>query len=190
MRLKHLEFYKNNIHLFKGKPGSIAKEEVELDDAELEKNTNVYNDIQPSFKINSEEEYERLQNTTDVTYLVYYYKRVHKKSQEIAGYLKNIATKLEYLGTILLIDCATKFGQTQIECNDAFKNLNVYPKIKALTPPLYRFNPYTRQMNGYESVQYNTDFPLTEINIYNFLTLNIGSRSSKLVSDNIDTFTG
>jgi hypothetical protein len=158
------------------------------EEAYLEQNTVVYNNIKPSIKLNSPEEYQKLLNTTDITHLLFYYKRVHARSQEVAQYLIKIAAKLEYLSSILLVDCASKYGQTLEACANVFQSPQDYPKVKILTPPEYRFNPITGKQNVHEEVNFPEN-NLTEENIYNFLTTNIISRSSKLSIDNIDMFT-
>jgi len=168
------------------------REKIESDPKKLEKlenDSSVFNDIKLSIKINSENEYDKLLNTTDVTYLVFLYKRLHQPSQDVARNLVKIATKLQYLSSIMLVDCGSKYGQTLSECADIHTLPQNYPKIKLLVPPEYRFNPYTKKMNRHSELPWEKGDMLKEEEVYNFLTNNIISRSSKLSVDNIDIFT-
>jgi len=152
-------------------------------------NTAVFKEVKPSIRIKSQEEYDRLMNTTDITYIMFFYKRVHKESQDVASHLVKIAAKLEYLSSIIMVDCASKYGQTLEICIDVFEKPADYPKIKILVPPEYRFNPYTKKINNHIESLWPKGTPMTEENIYTYMTVNIISRSTKLQAENLDMFT-
>ena len=158
-------------------------------ESKIEKDTVVYQQVKPSIKLTSEQEYDKLLNTTDISYLIFYYKRVHKESQDVARHLVKIAAKLEYLSGIIMVDCASKYGQTQEQCLDVFEKPTEYPKLKILVPPLYRYNPYTKKQNKHDEIHYPKESPMFEDSIYNFITTNIISRSSKVTTETLELFT-
>ncbi len=151
--------------------------------------TTEFPEVKPSIVLNSEDEYIKLLNTTDVTYLMFYYKKEHKESAQVAGYLKNVAAKLEYLAYILMVDCESTYGKTLSQCKDISSKPDDYPKLKLLKPPEYRLNPITQKMTSHEDVEWLYS-RMSETTIYNFITTNIISRSSKINAENFDLFTG
>lgn len=125
-----------------------------------------------------------LQNTTDNTYFLLYYKKSSNHSRIIGAMLLNMAKKLENLVEILLVDCS---NFKSIECKDDHTKDDIFPKMKVLVPPEYRFNPYTKKMNTYREVDFREN-SVSENILFNFITRNIVSHSQLLTSSSIDNF--
>lgn len=121
-------------------------------------------------------------NSTDVTYLLYYYKPDNTNSQIGAQYIRSVADKLQFLASVLLVNCDNESFADVKPCST-----EGFPKMTALVPPEYRINPYTKEMNNYSEVVFR-ETNVTETSIYNFVTRNIISRTTKLTFGNIDNF--
>lgn len=137
--------------------------------------------------IKSPDEIDRLKNTTDMTYFVYYYKKSSKTSRMIAPILILLSNKLEHIAEILMVDCDQEsFNKVKI-CDHTDKSKDIFPRMMVLVPPEFRFNPYTKKLNNY------VDYPLegsqvSESILFNFITKYVISRATKLTSNNIDNF--
>lgn len=99
----------------------------------------IFEEIPNSIQIKSNAQLKHILNTTDVTYLAYYYKEDSHNSKLGAHYLTQIASKLDYLAKILLIDCNSM--KRNLECDR-----EKFPFISVYIPPLYRINPYTKKI--------------------------------------------
>jgi hypothetical protein len=158
----------------------ITEEGKKIDDS-------VFENIVNSIKIkNYDSELNYLTNTTDLTYLVYYYKKSSDNSKFGAYYLKQIDRKLDYLASILLVDCDLVIPANVSHCISS-SNVDNFPKIKLLVPPLYKFDPKTKKMNSHVEVDYNEDM-VTPENIFNFISKHIPSYSTNLTKETISNF--
>jgi hypothetical protein len=159
-----------------------TEEGIKIDDS-------VFENIVNSIKIrNYETELNSLTNTTDLTYLVYYYKKSSDNSKFGAYYLKQIDRKLDYLASILLVDCDLVVPRNISHCNSPSK-VDTFPKIKLLVPPMYKFDPKTKKMNSHVEVDYNEEM-VTPENIFNFISKHVPSYSTKLTKETISNFLG
>jgi DnaJ family protein C protein 16 len=140
----------------------------------------------PGHKFNTEDEIKAFLNKTDVAVLVFYYKKESDKSNEVAKSLKIVYSKLRYLIDYILIDCdkshMDECRQTEEEdIEDAFYRIEMY------VPPQYKYNPYTKELNPHQKLQYaKTD--VSDKALYKFLTKIIISREQKVTNENYETF--
>ena len=140
----------------------------------------------PGKRFTTEEEIKNYLSETDVTILVFYYKKESEKSNEIAKNLKVVYSKLQYLIDYILIDCdkshMDECRQTEEEdIDDAFYRIEMY------VPPQYKYNPYTKELNKHQKLQYaKTD--ISDKAIYKFLTKIIISREQKVTNENYENF--
>ena len=131
----------------------------------------------------------QLLNETDMTHFVYYYKKTSPNSKLGAEFLTSISKKLLFLANIILVDCDEVEGGAEDHpmCKVDPRSTDGYPRMEIYIPPELKVNPYTKQVNSHERRTYNSN-EVSENSIYNFITQNILSRSTKLNSDNFDNF--
>ena len=140
----------------------------------------------PGQRFTTEDEIKTYLSKTDVTILVFYYKKESEKSNEVAKNLKVVYSKLQYLIDYILIDCdkshMDECRQTEEEdIDDAFYRLEMY------VPPQYKYNPYTKELNQHQKLQYaKTD--VSDKALYKFLTKIIISREQKVTNENYENF--
>ena len=140
----------------------------------------------PGQRFTTEDQIKAFLNKTDVTVLVFYYKKESDKSNEIAKNLKVVYSKLKYLIDYILIDCdksrMNECRQTEEEdIEDAFYRIEMY------VPPQYKYNPYTKELNPHQKLQYaKTD--VSDKALYKFLTKVIISREQKVTNENYENF--
>jgi len=155
---------------------SGKEEEIRIDES-------VFEEIVNSKKVNNYyTDIAALENSTDLTYLAYYYKKSSDNSKFGAYYLKRIDRRLDHLAVILLIDCDRVIPRDISHCAG-----EDFPKIKLLVPPLYKFDPKTKKMNGHQLLDF-TESIVSEETLYKFVTDNIPSFTTKLGSETIETF--
>ena len=133
------------------------------------------------------EQINNLQNTTDLTYLMFLYKRSSMKSRIIANYLINISKQLQYLAEILLIDCQNFTSFPKINICEENSEKDSFPKMKLLVPNQFKINPYTGGIMPHKEVSFNETI-VSENSIYNFITKNIPSFSVQLSDEDFDGF--
>jgi hypothetical protein len=150
----------------------------------------VYDNIINGIKIRDYTEVERYLNTTDTTYFVYFYNKTGMNSVMGAYYLQKLDRKLDYITKIFLIDCNELIQKNSIKQCQIHKNttFDPYPQFELLIPPLYRFDPSTKQMNTHTNVRFSEKH-VTEDTLYRFIVENIVSYSTQIDStDILDTF--
>ena len=140
----------------------------------------------PGQRFTTEDEIKTYLSTTDVTILVFYYKKESEKSNEVAKNLKVVYSKLQYFIDYILIDCdkshMDECRQTdEEELDDAFYRLEVF------VPPQYKYNPYTKELNQHQKLQY-TKTDISDKAIYKFLAKLIISREQKVTNENYENF--
>ena len=138
-------------------------------------------------KVKTLQEIEFLQNTTDMTYFIYCFKKSSKTSRQIAPLLLNMAKKLEYIAEFILLDCDEVNFINQKVCEHKNLTLDQFPRMKVLVPPEFRINPYTKKLNGYTEVPIEGKQISNQI-LFNFITKYVHSHAMKLSSSNIDNF--
>ena len=108
----------------------------------------------PGHRFSTDAEISSFLNKTDVTVLVFYYKKESDKSNEIAKNLKVVYSKLLYLVDFVLVDCdkssieGCKTTEDDDYMEDAFYRIEMY------VPPQYKYNPYTKELNQHQKLQY------------------------------------
>jgi hypothetical protein len=148
----------------------------------------IYDNIVNGIKIRDYNEVDRYLNTTDTTYFLYFYNKTGMNSVMGAYYLQKLDRKLDYITKIFLIDCndvIQNIRQCQTHKNTTF---DPYPQFELLVPPLYRFDPTTKQMNVHTNVYFGGK-QVTEDTLYKFIVDNIVSYSTQIESKEIlETF--
>ena len=141
----------------------------------------------PGHRFSTDAEISSFLNKTDVTVLVFYYKKESDKSNEIAKNLKVVYSKLLYLVDFVLVDCdkssieGCKTTEDDDYMEDAFYRIEMY------VPPQYKYNPYTKELNQHQKLQYaKTD--VSDKAIYKFLTRVIISREQSVTNENYENF--
>jgi hypothetical protein len=150
----------------------------------------VYDNIVNAIKIKDYNEIDRHLNTTDITYFLYFYNKTGSNSVMGAYYLQRLDRKLDYITKIFLVECneliQKDVKQCQIHNNTTF---DPYPQFELLVPPLYRFDPKTKEMNTHASVRFS-EKSVSEDTLYKYIIDNIVSYSSQIENKEIlDVFT-
>jgi protein disulfide-isomerase A6 len=124
---------------------------------------------------------------TDMTFFAYYYKKSSPNSRLGAEFLKPVSQKLAYLANVIMIDCDEIEPKNTPMCEKDPDAPDGFPKMEVYTPPEFKYNPYTKQVNTHTSKMYNSQ-QVSENMIYNFITQNIPARSVKLNTENFENF--
>ncbi len=132
---------------------------------------------------------DHLLNTTDNTYLMYYYSRSSKNSKSGAIIMKEVLEKLKNLVEILLIDCDSAYGEVAPPCQRSnVTDVDIFPRVFIERPPDMRFNPYTGEQLKFIEKRF-VESTFSSVKIHNFITENIpAARLTILDTDNIDQF--
>jgi len=139
----------------------------------------------PGKRFTTESEIKEYLEKTDVTVLAFFYKKESDKSNEIAKNLKVVYSKLQYLIEFILIDCDKSHME---ECRQSDDDMeDEYYRIEMYVPPQYKYNPYTKELNQHQKLQYaKTD--VSDKALYKFLTKIIISREQKVTNENYENF--
>ena len=121
----------------------------------------------PSKKFTTQEEISKYLKTTDLTILVFYYKTGSEKSNAVAENLKIVYSKLQYLIEFISIDC-DKSSMEGCRQNDDDMEDEFY-RIEMFVPPQYKYNPYTKELNKHQKLQYAKS-DISDKALYKFLT--------------------
>ena len=140
----------------------------------------------PGKKFSSQEEISEYLKSTDVTLLVFYYKTESEKAEELAESLKVVYSKLKYLVEIIKVNCDNNHMD---ECTKSEDNLldEEFYRLEIYVPPLYKHNPYTREMNSHQKLQYAKS-DISDKALYKFLTKTIISREQVITNENYENF--
>ena len=140
----------------------------------------------PGIKLDTQEEISQYLKKIDVTILVFYYKTESEKAEEIAGNLKIVYSKLKYLIEIIKVNCDNNHMEECTKTEDNLMDEEFY-RIEVYVPPLYKLNPYTKEMNSHQKLQYaKTD--ISDKALYKFLTKTIISREQVITNENFENF--
>ena len=140
----------------------------------------------PGLKFTTQEEITQYLKTTDLTILVFYYKTSSENAEEIAGNLKIVYSKLKYLIELISVNCDNNFME---ECTKSEDNLldDEFYRIEVYVPPLYKQNPYTKELNSHQKLQYAKS-DISDKALYKFLTKTIISREQVVTNENYESF--
>ena len=140
----------------------------------------------PGTKFSSQEEISQYLKSTDVTILVFYYKTESEKAEELAESLKVVYSKLKYLVEIIKVNCDNNYMD---ECTKTEDNLldEEFYRLEIYVPPLYKQNPYTREINSHQKLQYAKS-DISDKALYKFLTKTIISREQVITNENYENF--
>ena len=140
----------------------------------------------PGKKFSSQEEITSYLKTTDTTILVFYYKTASENAEEIAKNLKIVYSKLKYLIELISINCD---DNSMDECTKTEDNLmdEEFYRIEIYVPPLYKQNPYTKELNSHQKMQYAKS-DTSDKALYKFLTKMIISREQVITNENYENF--
>ena len=140
----------------------------------------------PGIKLDTQEEISQYLKKTDVTLLVFYYKSESEKAEEIAGNLKIVYSKLKYLIEIIKVNCDNNHMEECTKTEDNLMDEEFY-RIEVYVPPLYKLNPYTKEMNSHQKLQYAKS-DISDKALYKFLTKTIISREQVITNENFENF--
>ena len=140
----------------------------------------------PGKKFNTQEDISRYLQTTDVTVLVFYYKTESEKAVEIAQNLKVVYSKLKYLIEFITVNCDNNFMDECTKTEDNLMDEEFY-RIEIYVPPLYKQNPYTKELNSHQKLQYAKS-DISDKALYKFLTKTIISREQVVTNENYENF--
>lgn len=141
-----------------------------------------------AMKVQKWDEVLHVLSETDLTYLGFYYSKYSKNSQMVGLFLQSIAAKLEFLAGMFLVDCDEPELTELAPCKKLpDTNQDSFPRIELFIPPELKLNPYTKQYNQHSAIKYDKR-EISEVLLYNFITQNIPSRTTKLTKDNLDNF--
>lgn len=158
------------------------EEEIDLDQKDIKIDAEAFNQL-PGTKLLNKEQLEKIQSESDITFLQFFYSKSSKNSYMSINFVNSVATKLSFLADILTVDCdeATDFDY----CNVS-KDPQSFPRMKALVPPQYKINPYTKQVSKYLEYNYSEN-TVSENSIYNFVSKHIQNKGIKLNFENHKT---
>ena len=139
----------------------------------------------PGKKFTTDDEINAFLEQTDVTVLVLYYRKESDKSNQVAKNLKVVYSKLQYLIEFISIDC-DKSSMEGCRQNDDDMEDEFY-RIEMFVPPQYKYNPYTKELNKHQKLQYAKS-DISDKALYKFLTKIIISREQKVNNENFDNF--
>lgn len=154
---------------------------------ESSKNVSEIFDKLPAIVIDKKEQVSHFLNNTDQTLFLFYYRRNSFLSIKAAEILETIGKRLIVLAKILSIDCDQGEYSKEKICEDSHPHIDTFPRMKILTPPEFRINPYTGEKEKWREYNFK-EKSFNETSLFNFIAENIISRSIKLTSDTIDTF--
>ena len=140
----------------------------------------------PGIKLDTQEEISQYLKKSDVTLLVFYYKSESEKAEEIAGNLKIVYSKLKYLIEIIKVNCDNNHMEECTQTEDNLMDEEFY-RIEVYVPPLYKLNPYTKEMNSHQKLQYAKS-DISDKALYKFLTKTIISREQVITNENFENF--
>ena len=140
----------------------------------------------PGIKLDTQEEISQYLKKTDVTILVFYYKSESEKAEEIAGNLKIVYSKLKYLIEIIKVNCDNNHMEECTQTEDNLMDEEFY-RIEVYVPPIYKRNPYTKEMNSHQKLQYAKS-DISDKALYKFLTKTIISREQIITNENFENF--
>ena len=140
----------------------------------------------PGKKFTTQEEISQYLKTTDLTVLVFYYKTASENAEEIAKNLKIVYSKLKYLVEYIIFNCDNNDTE---ECTKSEDNLmdDEFYRIEVYVPPLYKQNPYTKELNSHQKLQYAKS-DISDKALYKFLTKTIISREQVITNENYENF--
>ena len=140
----------------------------------------------PGKKFKTQEEITQYLKANDVTVLVFYYKTNSENAEEIAKNLKVVYSKLKYLIEIITVNCDNNYMEECTKTEDNLMDEEFY-RIEIYVPPLYKQNPYTKELNSHQKLQYAKS-DISDKALYKFLTKTIISREQVITSENFETF--
>ena len=140
----------------------------------------------PSKKFTTQEEISKYLKTTDLTILVFYYKTESENSEEIAKNLKVVYSKLKYLVEFITVNCDNNDMEECTKTEDNLMDEEFY-RLEIYVPPLYKLNPYTKEMNSHQKLQYAKS-DISDKALYKFLTKTIISREQVINNENYENF--
>lgn len=140
------------------------------------------------------EQLNKFAESTDLTFLIVFYRNDSPNSQTIGNMLVSISKRLEYLATIIKIDCEISEEEFP-ECvekekpsEDQEEDKDQFPKLALFKPAEFKINPYTKKKQSHEKVEFEKDITNLQM-LRSFIIDNIISRSLKLSSSNFELFT-
>ena len=162
---------------------SKEEQEIDLDKEDIKIDKKVFDSL-PGHKLSTKAELEDLLDKSDLTYLHFFYMKNSSNSFMTVPFIVSVHNKLQYLAGIITTDCSED-AETKSDlplCEDT-KEPQSFPRLKALIPPKFKLNPYTKKKSSYSEVAYNQG-SVSENSIYTFLTKNIANKGIKLNSEN------
>lgn len=171
------------LSIFKYSFESKEEKVIDLDKEDIKINIQAFDSL-PGVKISSKEELQTLLDKSDVTYLHYFYTKNSSNSYVSIPFIVSMYNKLEYLADVILTDCSEDseiIADFEL-CKDS-KDPKSFPKLKILSPPKFKINPYTKKKASYSEIPYSQS-SISETLIYNFVSKNISSKGIKLNIDN------
>jgi hypothetical protein len=139
------------------------------------------------YRIRNEMELRYLTEISDLTFLVFYYKKDSENSERVAGYLKSIVDKINNVASVIMIDCDT-FSDRHFNCREM--DGDSFPRLRLLIPPETRYDAQSREIAVHFEYPW-TEGPISEISenaIYNYITRNVPDKSTKINSENLFNF--
>ena len=140
----------------------------------------------PGKKFSTQEEISNYLKKTDLTLLVFYYKTESEKANEIAQNLKVVYSKLQYLVEYIIVNCDNNRMEECTNTEDDLADEEFY-RIEVYMPPQYKYNPYTKEMNSHQKLQYAKS-DISDKALYKFLTKTIISREQIVTNENYEVF--
>lgn len=158
------------------------EEEIDLDQKDIKIDAKAFEQL-PGTKLNTNAQLEKIQSESDITFLQFFYSKSSKNSYMSIHFVETVATKLMYLAEILTVDCDET---TEFDFCNVSKDPQSFPRMKALVPPQYKINPYTKQVSKYLEYNYSEN-TVSENSIYNFVSKHIQNKGIKLNFENHKT---
>lgn len=150
------------------------------------KTPEIFDEIR-GYRIRNEMELRYLTEISDLTFLIFYYKKDSPNSERVAGYIKSIVDKINNVASVILIDCDT-FSDRHFNCREI--DGDSFPRLRLLIPPETRFDTQSREVAVHFEYPW-TEGPISEITenaIYNYITRNVPDKSTKISSENLFHF--
>ena len=140
----------------------------------------------PGKKFTSQSEMMSFINQTDMTCLVFYYKKESEKSEEVAKTVKEVYSKLMYLAELISVDCDISKGLDECTNTNDIDDSSFY-FLQIYVPPQLKYNPYTKEQNHHYKYKYESS-DLSEKAIRNYIIKNIISKEKSISYENYENF--
>ena len=157
---------------------------AQIDDDDKKYPKSLFDEIRGN-KIESMNEIFEISKSSDSTFFITIYNKESLNSRKFIPVHNEVENRLGQLVDFYHFDCTG--NNLNLTICERGNSKDGFPKMFVFVPPVYRINPYTKELNYHTQVAYNYTV-VSALMIHKFIGDNIVSHVTKLTSDNIDDF--